>query len=751
MEEPNNDKTHLIIAEKHIAAKRIANILSGGKHKQSRINGVDIFQFENQDGKQIFIGLSGHIVKLDFPISYNNWQKTEAKDLIDADVVTISTEARIVRALQKLGKEATSVTIATDYDREGELIGVEALQIIQEVNPNIPYDRVHYSAITPKEIIHAFDNRAHIDFNLADAGHSRQVIDLVWGASLTRFVSLAAGRLGKSFLSVGRVQSPTLALIVDKEKERDTFIVKPYWELYADLQDKNGNDFTVQHITRRFWDKNEVSALISKFGKTALTQEVITSTKQDKPPTPFNTTEFITAASSLGFTPANAMRIAESLYIQGFISYPRTDNTVYPASLDLKEIIQIFTKGPFKEYADKLLNKKQLEPTKGKKETTDHPPIYPASLAKKSEVNEQEWKIYEMVVHRFFATFAEPAVWETIKANFDINGEFFTINGTRLVEAGWRWYYPYNAPEDRLLPAMQEGNKLKVLKTEIQEKETQPPGRYGQGRLIKTMEELGLGTKATRHEIISKLYSRAYVHGNPLQPTKTAYAVVEALENYAPTISKSDMTSKLEQDMDKIAEGNIAESEVLKESRDMLNSIFEDLENNKDDITESLRAGLREDKVIGKCAKCGSVLMVMRSKKGSRFIGCKGYPDCNFSLPLPKSGQVFVTDKICEEHQLYHIKLVVKGKRPWSLGCPHCNFNEWQKNQQNNEEIQKLPKQKKPKKITDIKGIGKITAEKLDNAGVSKIEDLLAIDPKELSKATQISVEKIKEWKISIA
>lgn len=748
MSKTNKDQVHLIIAEKHIAAKRLSNILSSGKHTQSRINGVDIFQFENENGKQIFIGLSGHIVKLDFPRSYNNWQKVEAKELVDADIVKVSTEARIVGALKKLGKDATHVTIATDYDREGELIGVEALQIIQEVNPNIPFDRVHYSAITPKEILHAFENKTNIDFNLADAGHSRQVIDLVWGASLTRFVSLAAGRLGKLFLSVGRVQSPTLALIVDKEKEREAFVVKPYWELYANLEDKKGNNFTVQHVNRRFWEKDKVDNLLLKFNDTAIIQEVVTSTKQDKPPTPFNTTEFISAASSLGFTPASSMRVAESLYIRGFISYPRTDNTVYPATLDLKEIIQIFSTGTFKQYANKLLSKNNLEPTRGKKETTDHPPIYPASLAKQSELNDQEWKIYELVVRRFFATFAEPAMWETIKAKFDIDGEIFTATGARLAEQGWRWYYPYNAPEDRLLPALYEGDKLKVLKIEIQEKETQPPGRYGQGRLIKTMEELGLGTKATRHEIISKLYSRAYVHGNPLQPTKTAIAVVEALEMYAPTISKSDMTSKLEQDMDQIAEGSIEENSVLQESRDMLHSIFQELENNEDNITESLRAGLREDKVIGKCPKCGSVLMVMRSKKGSRFIGCKGYPDCSFALPLPRSGQVIVTDKLCEEHQLNHIRLIIEGKRPWNLGCPHCNFNEWKENQQNNENV---PQQKSPKNITDIKGIGKVTAEKLNNAGILKIDDLLNIDAEKLSKETKISIEKIKEWQTSVS
>ncbi|MCQ6962383.1 DNA topoisomerase I [Methanolobus chelungpuianus] len=740
---------HLIIAEKHIAAKRIASILSQDKLKQIRVSGVDTYEFGSGEERKVFIGLSGHIVKLDFPKAYNNWQKVEAEELIDAQVITTSTQVKIVSALKKLGKETTKATIATDYDREGELIGVEAVDILKSVNPDIEFDRVHYSAITPKEIHDAFGNPSRIDFNLADAGHSRQVIDLVWGASLTRYISLAAGRLGNMFLSVGRVQSPTLALIVEREKERDAFVAKKYWELSASLQTKKGEIFQAEHKTSRFWEKEEVDSILKKLKDTALVSSITTSTKTDKQPTPFNTTEFISAASALGYTASSAMNIAESLYMNGFISYPRTDNTVYPESIDLRAQIEIFAKGPFKEYAEKLLAKKELVPTRGKKETTDHPPIYPASLAKKSELSEQEWKVYELVVRRFFATFAEPAEWETIKARFDISGEEFKANGARLVVPGWRWYYPYNAPEDRLLPVLTEGDQLAVLSKDVAEKETQPPGRYGQGRLIKIMEELGLGTKATRHEIISKLYSRAYIHGNPLQPTKTAFAVVESLEKFAPTISKPDMTSKLEADMDRIAEGEIPEEEVLNESREMLFSVFRDLAENRDNISESLRAGLREDKIIGVCPECGSKLMVMRSKKGGRFIGCEGYPECNFSLPLPRGGKVIVTEKTCDQHDLYHISIINSGKRPWNLGCPQCNFLEWQKVQE--EEKKNNNGKIKPKKITDISGIGKVTAEKLTEAGVSDVKDLVSIDPLELSRTTNIPVKKIRSWQDAVA
>ncbi len=738
---------HLIIAEKHIAAKRIAAILAPKKPKKVRVSGVDTYEYGTDADKTISMGLSGHIVGVDFPKTYNNWQKVDARLLIDAEIISTPTHVKIVSALKKLGKNATKITIATDYDREGELIGAEALEIIKKINPDVPFDRVHYSAITPKAINDAFSNPTTVDFNLADAGHSRQVIDLIWGAALTRYVSISAGRLGRMFLSVGRVQSPTLALIVDREKERDAFIPEPYWEIFATLSDQNKETFLTQHKTKRFLDKNEADSVLAKIGnaKNATVSSVVKSKKTDKVPTPFNTTEFITAASTIGFSPANAMRIAESLYTAGFISYPRTDNTVYPESVDMRTHIELFkVGGAFKQYAEQLLKKTELVPTRGKKETTDHPPIFPASLAKQSELKEDEWKVYELIVRRFFATFADQAEWETMRVKFDINDEEFKVSGARLIVPGWRWYYPYNVPEDRLLPVLQEGDKLSVDKTEIVDKETNPLSRYGQGRLIRIMEELGLGTKATRHDIISKLYSRAYVHGNPLQPTKTAYAVVEALEEYAATITKPDMTSKLEEDMDRIAEGNIKEDDVVQESREMLDSVFEDLEKNKEDISESLRTGLREDKVVGTCQKCGSQLMVRRSKRGSRFIGCEGYPDCNFSLPLPKSGQVIVTDKLCEEHGLYHIRIITPGRRPWNLGCPQCNFIEWQAAQE--AEKAKRPKTPRPKSITDIAGVGKVTAQKLADAGIAKVDDLVEVDAFELSKTIGISVKKIKGW-----
>ncbi|MDD3421496.1 MAG: DNA topoisomerase I [Methanocellales archaeon] len=660
---------HLIITEKHSTAKRIAQILSDGKVENKKVEGINIYEYPNTR----VVGLSGHILNVDFPPEYNNWSDVEPQELIGADIILVPTHQKIISALQKLAKDASRITIATDYDREGELIGVEALKVIPS---SVPTDRVRYSAITPSEITKSFSNPTKIDFNLASSGEARQKIDLVWGAALTRFVSLSSRRLGKNFLSVGRVQTPLLALLVKREKAIAAFEPTPYWEVYVTC--KNDGEFIAKHVKGRFLEKGEAERIISRLGSKGTISKLTSTTKTQLPPAPFDTTEFLREASAIGFTPANAMSVSESLYINGWTSYPRTDNTVYPESLDYISLIKMFTGSDFGDYAASLLKKKVLKPTRGRKKATDHPPIHPVSVASKKDLNAYEWKIYELIVRRFFATFASPAVWEKTEVTVEIDGELFEADGSRLIEEGWLWYYPYYSVKETILPSLKEGETLNVLKVDLAEKETQPPKRYKQGGLIKKMEDLGLGTKSTRHEMISKLYARGYVYGNPVRPTSTANAVIETLEKYAAPITKPDMTCQLDKDMDRIAEGTIDEESVVQESREMLDTLFEKLNGSKDHVSRALQEGLREDKIVGKCPDCGSDLMIRRSKRG-RFIGCTGYPDCSFSLPLPKSGNIIVTSKDCEEHGLHHLRIVTKGRRPWDLGCPYCNYIEWQK------------------------------------------------------------------------
>ena len=362
----------LIITEKNNSAKKIADILSDGAAKADATYKVPFYTWSDSEGDQIAVGLKGHVMGVAFPEGYSNWQETDLHELIDAELVPEPTDKNVVKAIRKLAKDATDVVLATDFDREGELIGLEALHQVLEVTPALigadtyepstglearpPIKRARYSALTKDEIERAFSNLDELSYDLAYAGAARQDIDLIWGATLTRAVSLATRRFGSNFLSVGRVQSPTLALIVERELERRAHVPKPFWELFAKFEHPDGT-FEAHHTTDKFWDKAEAEAALAGTKSPGVVKEVSSKRNTRKPPTPLNTTAFTTDASSrLGITPAAAMRIAEDLYMDGFISYPRTDNTVYPQSLNTQELVSSLVRIPEFSAAKGLLD-----------------------------------------------------------------------------------------------------------------------------------------------------------------------------------------------------------------------------------------------------------------------------------------------------------------------------------------------------------------------------------------------------------
>ncbi|MEM0203097.1 MAG: DNA topoisomerase I [Archaeoglobaceae archaeon] len=646
----------LIITEKQSAASRIASLLF--KDAKALKDGKIVYYYSKSNDAYV-LGLKGHVVELDFPKKFRSWTKTKLVDLINSELVTVEKEKAIISLLRELAKKSQRVTIATDYDREGELIGLEAVEIIRAVKEDVKVDRARFSAITKEEIAKAFAKPEKLDLNLAKSALARQKIDLIWGAVLTRFISLSSRRLGKDFLSVGRVQTPTLRLIVEREKEIENFKPEKYYEISLDL------GFIAKH-PKRFKDLSSAKEAISKIGEFALVKNFEVKKRVEPKPTPFNTTEFLREASAF-MPPHVAMSVAENLYINGYISYPRTDNTVYPESLDLLRIVEAFKDSEFSKEAKKVLEQETIVPSKGKRRTTDHPPIHPTSVAKRGELTKEEWIIYELIVRRFLATLAKDAIWEMRRAELESGIEFIAI-GKKLVEPGWREIYVYSKAEEVALPMLSVGEKLRIIDKRLEEKETRPPPRFSSASLIKLMEKLNLGTKSTRHEILKKLVSRGYVAGNPYRPTQIAFSVIDVLREKAETITLPEMTAKLEKEMDEIAEGKKSEEEVVLESRKLLEEIMSEIK--IEEISEKLREGVKKDKVIGKCPQCGKELVLRRSKAKKRFIGCSGYPECNFSLPLPQKGSLTVTAKECEKHRTKILR--VRDKKTWSF-CPICN------------------------------------------------------------------------------
>jgi DNA topoisomerase-1 len=389
------------------------------------------------------------------------------------------------------------------------------------------------------------------------------------------------------------------------------------------------------------------------------------------------------------------MRIAEDLYMDGFVSYPRTDNTVYPASLPLKELVTSLVRIPDVEAAKGLLDG-ELTPTRGKKETTDHPPIYPTQAVYPNALEGPHRRVYELIARRFLATFSPPMITESARADIEAGAETYFVRGSIVVDPGYAAIYTYARSADTELPALEEGQELELDGAPwMIDKETQPPSRISQGKLLEMMEELGLGTKATRPDIIQKLFDRGYVYNNPPEPSETGIAMYTAFKEHVLRMATPEMTAELERDMDLIAAGKTSRDDVLQISREMLHGTYDDLFERREDLAKVIWAGMDEDKFIGPCKVCEEAgrahddgspnrLRIIEMRGGKRFVGCEGYnrddPEdpkaCHFSRPLPGRGYELLRFEercsVCE--QTPRLKVKAFRGRPWTLclndDCP---------------------------------------------------------------------------------
>ena len=678
----------LIVAEKNIAAQKIAQLLADTKPKTDKVYNTQVYRFTVDGEEWVSMGLAGHILAPDFPdeilfdkkngwysltedgevlpadvpdglarppydtkrkpflangISIKGWKVESLPYLTWAPIVKLPAEKEIIRVLKNLAKKADSVVIATDFDREGELIGSDALDMVREVAPELPASRARYSALIKGEVTEAFANLVELDQDLADAGESRQYIDLIWGAVLTRYLTLAKfGGFG-NVRSAGRVQTPTLALVVERERERLAFKPEDYWQIRG-MAAHGGAEFKIAHATARFTDKAKAEAAFSAVENASkgTVAAVAKRSRKQPAPIPFNTTSLQAAAAAEGISPARTMRIAESLYMSGLISYPRVDNTVYPRTLDIAGIVKgLAANSPALAPVCKKVLAGPLKPTRGKVETTDHPPIHPTGQGDPESLDGGQKKLYNLIARRFLATLMGPATIENTKLSIDVAGEPFTASGDVLVSPGFREAYPYGLKRDEQLPALSEGDTVDVLDIKHEAKQTEPPARYSQGKLVQEMEKRGLGTKSTRASIIERLYTVKYLKNDPIEPSQLGMAIIDALHEFAPRITTPDMTAELDADMTKVAEGKDSQEHVVDHSRALLAGMLDALIEHKEDLGEAISDAVTADAKVGTCPKCGKDLVMKTSAKtrGS-FIGCMGWPDCDVTYPVPSGVKV---------------------------------------------------------------------------------------------------------------
>jgi len=664
-----NDKGYeLIITEKPQAALKIAESL--GKSRKLSIHNVPYYEV-TRENKKIFVACAvGHLFSLG--------QTTKKVEIPTFDISWFPNyllkkgdfTKRYYDTILSLVKGASIITIATDYDIEGEVIGYNIIRFLcGQENAK----RMKFSTLTKKEINDSYENKEKdINFGQAIAGESRHYLDWFYGINLSRALMKAvkeAGRFKK--MSVGRVQGPTLNLVVKKEKQISSFISKKYWQIIANI-DKNENiDFK---LNKDIFNPKELTFFDFLLDKEV---NVYTSKKQDilEPNPPFNLTELQLESYRLyGFTPARTLQIAQSLYLNGLISYPRTSSQKLPPSIDYNLIIEKLNK----KFNFNQLIKRKI-PIEGKHSDPAHPSIYPTGEFQ--IINEDEEKLYGLIVKRFISLFCEDAIVDikTLKIPLNIkelgNNLFFSAKGNEIKTKGWLQIYPYKIKELEL-PDIECLAKIINLKKE--EKETQPPKRYSPASLVSELEKRNLGTKATRAAIIETLYDRGYIKEKSIEATPLGISLIETLEKYSNEIISEELTRNFEKEMNQLLDSkkNLSEKQknIIEEAKSSIVSIINEFNTNLIKIGRELLEAEekswekeKEENKIMPCPECkkGNLKVTYSKKNRKYFIACDNYPECKKTYSLPPNGLIKKTEKVCEHCGFPMLMLIKKGKKPW--------------------------------------------------------------------------------------
>ena len=673
----------LIVTEKPNASKKVAEALADGKPQKKDIAGIPYYVV-NHEGKEIVIGCAvGHLFGLaekekskgfKYPIFDIQW--TPSYEMNKDSAFT----KKYYDALKKLSKDADTVTVATDYDVEGEVIG---LNIVRYICKKKDARRMKFSTLTKEDLVEAYHKASpKLDWGQAEAGETRHFLDFFYGINLSRALTSAIKTAGMfKILSTGRVQGPALKIVADREREILAFKPVPYWQI--ELQAKlKAAEIVAWHEADKFWEKKQADDVMTKVAgqKKGTVTKLHKEQFKQSPPMPFDLTSLQTESyRCFGINPKETLDIAQGLYTNGWMSYPRTSSQQLPQNLGFAKIIKDLQKHEgFADLAKMLLQKAKLEPNNGKKTDPAHPAIYPTGVLPKG-IEGKQAKVYDLVVKRFFATFGDPAVRETVTAMVEVNKEPFAAKGTRTVAANWHVFYaPYVKLEEEELPKMVEGEEFAVKDIVLHAEETKPPKRFTPASLIRELEKRNLGTKATRAEIVETLRRRNYVTGEAITVTQLGMETVVILEKYSPKILDEELTRHFEEDMEFIREGKKHEPQILDEAKHVLTDLLAEFKTKEVQVGEELKKTFSETRAtmttVGACHKCKDGQLVLRFGKFGRFIACSKYPDCKTTFKVPATGGVEVTKNVCAVCTFPMVKMIRKGKRPQevciNLDCP---------------------------------------------------------------------------------
>ncbi|MGI9118201.1 MAG: type I DNA topoisomerase [Minisyncoccia bacterium] len=537
---------------------------------------------------------------------------------------------KVVDELRALAHKATEIILAPDPDREGEAIAWHLNELlVADKKIKAPIRRVTFNEITKEAVTEALQHPRDIDQNLVKAQEARRVLDRLVGYDLS-------GLLWKKVrygLSAGRVQSPALRILMEREREINAFVPETFWVLSGQFKTASGVDITLT-CAEEPQDQVEVKRILEIGNKSKWTIIDVKETEQKRSPrAPFTTSTLQqTASTRLGFSPSRTMMVAQKLYEAGHITYMRTDSTNI-ATVAQKSILDVIAKKYGKEYTQANSYK-----TKSKNAQEAHEAIRPTHVEKISAGgNEEQKRLYQLIWERTVSSQMVDAKFlkTKISANVSNGGEIpdFSANGSRIVYPGWLMADPDARGEDVELPKVSIGESITVVELGSLEKQTQPPNRYSEAGLVKELEGRGIGRPSTYASIIKTIIDRGYVEkyppptGKALKPTDTGEVVSDFLEANFMEYIGDDFTAEMENELDEIAEGT---RDYVKTLKDFYGPFSKEIKN-KDSIEKITNIEVADAKF--KCPKCGSG-MVVKLGRGGKFLSCDKYPDCDGALTI---------------------------------------------------------------------------------------------------------------------
>jgi len=578
----------LIITEKPSVARSITYFLSNGNFRKVSFSKNVYYYFFNLDGERVYVVPSiGHLYTVSdlrndflYPSFDYKWVPAYYED-------GIIIKKKYIEMFKSFSDEE-KVVLATDYDIEGELIGYNIIRFALNKNNA---DRMVFSAITKRDILSSFYNRRDsIDFGMAMAGETRHIIDWLYGINLSRILTKSLWHYTRKYtLSIGRVQGPTLKIILQREKEIESYKPEEYYVLAAIIL--KGNIKIRATYNRKIKEKSEAENIKKNVTKYLKVLDIKKERISEYPPHPYNLTNIqVDAYKIYKISPKTTLDILQKLYEKGYISYPRTSSEKLPDTIDFRSIIRNLREiAEYNAYCKVLLEKKVLKPNNGKKDDI-HPAIYPTGLVPE-RLDKKEFLIYDLVVRRFLSTFMDPAVIENVKV---ILNDDFGFEYKKCINKGWMIIYWKFLYDNFLDLDFKIGEVLNVEKVFIRKRKTPPPPRYNQASLIKKMEEYNLGTKSTRAEVISILYQRNYINGRSIRLTKLGEKVIEIFEKYFPEILDISLTRKIEDELEKIMKKlDISLKEkILIEVKEIISDISKKVDERK--LGEELYKAIKE-------------------------------------------------------------------------------------------------------------------------------------------------------------